>query len=155
MSSKPDSRIVDFIASQKAFTLATCAGGVPWCTTCYYAFDPDGMRLIFMSSPDTRHIGEMVGNSRVAGSILPDRSAIGKVKGVQFTGTGVRCDALPEGNELRDIYLRRYPFAKAMKGECYTVELRSVKMTDNTLGFGKKLLWESLSTYCSTDQPLD
>jgi len=144
-------RIVDFIASQKAFTLATCAEGVPWCASCYYAFDPEGMRLIFMSSIGARHIREMMGNSSVAGSILPDRSAIGRIKGVQFTGIGTRCDALPDGKELRDTYLRRHPFAKAMEGECFAVELHSVKMTDNTLGFGKKLLWEARTRIGTAD----
>lgn len=135
-------RIIGFIASQQVFTLATCGSHEPWCAPCYYAFETDQMRLVFMSQSDTRHIREMLAHDTVAGSILPDRSTVGKIRGIQFTGKAVPCNRQTEGEMLRDLYFKRFPFARAMKGECYAVMLDTVKMTDNTLGFGSRLHWE-------------
>ncbi|MBK7558873.1 MAG: hypothetical protein IPI54_11635 [Chitinophagaceae bacterium] len=40
------------------------------------------------------------------------------------------------------IYLAKHPLALAIPGDIWALQLNSVKMTDSTLGFGKKLLWE-------------
>jgi uncharacterized protein YhbP (UPF0306 family) len=39
-------------------------------------------------------------------------------------------------------YLRRFPVAALMETRLWMVELTHIKMTDNRLGFGKKLVWE-------------
>ena len=53
---------------------------------------------------------------------------------------------LDEKNEfiesLKKIYYKKYPFAVAFPGNIWGVELTSIKMTDNTLGFGKKIEWK-------------
>jgi uncharacterized protein YhbP (UPF0306 family) len=38
-------------------------------------------------------------------------------------------------------YHKKYPFALAMPGEIWTVQINSIKMTDSKLGFGKKITW--------------
>ncbi|MNF14966.1 hypothetical protein D3C80_2173750 [compost metagenome] len=38
-------------------------------------------------------------------------------------------------------YCKRFPIAKVMKAPVWQLNLQEVKMTDNTLGFGKKLHW--------------
>ncbi|MCF8257605.1 MAG: pyridoxamine 5'-phosphate oxidase family protein [Flavobacteriales bacterium] len=142
MDKKELKHIVQFISSQQVFTLATTSGHGAYCTPCYYAFEPVGIRLLFMSDPTTRHITELIADGRVAGSILPDRSALGRVRGVQFMGMAYPCDSDQEYQVLKDIYLKRFPIARAMEGELFAVRLDWLKMTDNTLGFGKKLLWD-------------
>lgn len=146
MSCIPQTAVAEFITSQQVFTLVTCGSDGPWCAPCYYAFDADGMRLVFMSQSGTRHIRELLAHDSVAGSILPDRSTVGKIRGIQFTGKAVPCDSQTDGKMLRDLYMKRFPFARAMKGECFAVVLHTVKMTDNTLGFGTKLNWERPTT---------
>lgn len=135
-------RIKGFIASQRVFTLATCGPDGPWCAPCFYAFDPDGMRLVFMSAPHTRHIMDLAADGRVAGSILPDRTVIGRLRGIQFTGTVLPCDRTADPAMLQRFYVQRFPMARAMAGDCHVLTLNTVKMTDNTLGFGSKLHWE-------------
>jgi uncharacterized protein YhbP (UPF0306 family) len=41
----------------------------------------------------------------------------------------------------RTAYLLRFPFALAAKLDLWILEIDYVKMTDNRLGFGKKLEW--------------
>ena len=36
----------------------------------------------------------------------------------------------------------RFPFARAMETDFFTIRIDWMKMTDNTLTFGKKLIWE-------------
>lgn len=52
---------------------------------------------------------------------------------------------MPEG-ELADlvkfVYLKRFPFAALMDTTLWVLQIDYAKMTDNRLGFGKKLIWE-------------
>ncbi len=38
--------------------------------------------------------------------------------------------------------MKRYPFAILMKTQLWVVDLDFIKLTDNRLGFGKKLIWK-------------
>ena len=39
------------------------------------------------------------------------------------------------------LYHRKHPIALAIKGEVFTIRLDSIKMTDSTKVFGKKIFW--------------
>lgn len=134
--------IWDFISNTDVFTLATCRHGKPHCTPCFYAFDKEGKRLIFKSDTGTRHVTELLLHSQVAGSILPKNIAIGKVKGIQFSGRALSLKETEAHDQLRKLYYRQFPFALPMKGQLWIVEIETIKMTDNTLGFGTKLHWK-------------
>ncbi|PWG82500.1 pyridoxamine 5'-phosphate oxidase family protein [Pararcticibacter amylolyticus] len=137
-----DKRIVAFLQSQTVLTLATCTDGIPYCATCFYAYSEKYNSLIFKSSPETLHVVQGLENDKVAGSVLPDKLITGKVKGIQFSGSFVRATD-PELPDLQKVYYKKYPFAMAIGGELWAVKLTRIKFTDNTLGFGKKLLWEA------------
>lgn len=136
-----DKRIESFIEGQKNFTLCTSNDNIPGCASCFYAFVGNQNFLVFKSSRETLHIVNALKNNKVAGTIIPDISKIGTIKGIQFTGKFT----VPSGELLdkaKKTYYSKYPFALTMAGELWAVELLSIKMTDNTLGFGKKLIWE-------------
>ena len=136
-----DRRIIAFFEGSSNMTLATSFENVPYCAHCFYAFDAKKGILVFKSAPDTNHIRQAVMNPMVAGTIAPDKLVKSAIRGIQFTG---RFTA-PEGEQLADakkIYYGKYPFAKVIAGSCFTVELAALKMTDNTLGFGKKIEWK-------------
>ena len=44
--------------------------------------------------------------------------------------------------KTKKAYMKRFPFARLMKTNLWILELNYIKMTDNLLGFGKKLIWE-------------
>ena len=138
---KPEPKIAAFLSKHHVMTLSTCVDQQSWCANCFYAFNPDNMSLIFTSDFDTRHIREGLQNSFVAGNVVLETSVVGKIQGIQFTGRLI----LPQGEvaELANsTYLKRFPFAALMSTNLWVFRIEYAKMTDNRLGFGKKLIWE-------------
>jgi uncharacterized protein len=139
--SLPEKRISDFIRKHHVVTLATTAEGIPWCAHCFYAYMKEENWLVFTSDDQTKHVRDVEINPEVAGGIVLETSVVSKVQGIQFRGIMRR----PGEEEKRDVqlaYLARFPFAILMNASLWIVELRYIKMTDNRLGFGKKLIWE-------------
>lgn len=128
--------IIRFVRKHHVLTLATQSGEGLWCANCFYAFDPEQGELLFTSSPDTRHGREMAENPQVAASIVLETRIVGRVQGLQITGT-----VHPANAEGRKIYLKRFPYAAVADLHLWALEIKTLKLTDNTLGFGKKLLW--------------
>ncbi len=138
---QPDKIIIEFLRKHHVLTLATCAENTPWCANCFYVWLEDENCFVFTTDPVTRHGSEAIKNPQVAGSVVLETSIVGKVQGVQFTGKMV----VPEGDlaeKAKRVYLKRFPVAVLMKTNLWVVQVESIKMTDNRLGFGKKLIWE-------------
>jgi uncharacterized protein YhbP (UPF0306 family) len=134
-----DERFIKFIKKHHVLTLATVNGeGMPYVANCFYAFDTKRNLFIFTSDLATRHGAEMAANSSVALSIVLETRIVGRVQGLQVTGRAERGD-----DEARKCYIKRFPYAAAADLELWMVEPTMMKLTDNTLGFGKKLVWQS------------
>ena len=136
---KTDERIVKFLKRHHVMTLATATtSGEPYCANAFYAYDAERNVFVFTSDDTTRHAQEMLANSRVAASVVLETRIVGKVQGLQICGTAERGD-----DADRKTYLRRFPYAAAV-GELHLwrIEPDFMKLTDNTLGFGKKLIWK-------------
>jgi len=138
---QPDSKIIEFLKENAVVSIATSIKNQPHCASCYYAFVEGDNYIAFKSDSDTRHIEEALQNSKVAGTILPDKIVKSKPKGIQFTGTFMKADGAV-GKKAKEAYLRKYPVAGIFRGEIWMIELNHIKFTDNTLVFGKKILWE-------------
>ena len=134
-----DQRIIDFIKRHHVLTLATVSNeGEPYCAACFYAYDKERNRLIFTSDDTTRHAQQMLQSAKVAIGITLETRIVGKVQGAQICGIAMR------GNdEDRKIYVKRFPYAAVAPLNLWAVEPTFIKLTDNTLGFGKKLIWNS------------
>ena len=134
-----DRRIVDFIKRHHVLTLATVSGeGEPYCAACFYAYDKERNRLIFTSDDTTRHAQEMLQNAKVAISITLETRIVGKVQGAQICGVAERGD---ESDKAK--YIKRFPYAAVAPLNIWAVTPTFIKLTDNTLGFGKKLIWNN------------
>ncbi len=117
------------------------ANGNPYSFSCFYAIDIKEALLYFKSSPDSNHAGFLLANPIVAGTILPDKLNKLQVKGIQLSGTVLKFDdTLAQHASLH--YYKSHPMAMAMSGEIWTIKINWIKYTDNTLGFGKKIIWE-------------
>ena len=142
MTKPVDERILSFIDEHYVLTLAVSSGNIPWCASCFYVYLRDINLFIFTSDPDTRHIRNVVtgNNHEVAGTIALETKITGKIRGIQFSGPIRKL----KGDELkiaRKAYLEKFPIARLSKLYLWGVEPSYIKMTDNRLGFGKKLIW--------------
>jgi len=137
----PEKRIIEFIGRHHVLTLATCYDNIPWCANCFYAYLEDENAFVFTSDTDTRHIREGVENNHVSGSVVLETETIGKIRGIQFSGTLEPAEG-KQGTKAKKVYLKRFPYAALMNTKLWILKLHHIKMTDNRLGFGKKLIWE-------------
>lgn len=138
-----DERIVRFLKKHHVLTLATTANNEAWCANLFYAWLEEEQAFVFTSSLDTRHAREALAHPEVAASIVLETRVVGNIQGVQLRGRMFR----PEDEQLqraRKRYLRRFPYAAAMDLELWLLEVSHLKFSDNTLGFGKKLIWNQL-----------
>ena len=135
-------RIVDFISQQKVASVCCVdAENHPYCFSCFYAFDKERNLIYFKSGSAANHSQLLLQNPAVAGTIQPDKLNTLAIKGVQFTGRIL--DGKDElCSQTESVYHKKFPFALAMPGEVWTLQLEVIKMTDNTLSFGKKLHWQ-------------
>lgn len=113
----------------------------PYCFSCFYAFDAEKQLIYFKSSPATRHAVLLNQRPFVSGTIQPDRLNPLAIKGVQFNGE-VLINQNGSPDRASGVYHKKYPFAVAITGEMWTIQVDMIKMTDNTLSFGKKLIWQ-------------
>jgi uncharacterized protein len=133
--------ITSFLKNNALFTLATTVEDNPYCAICFYAFDEKHNQLVFKSSLLTRHVQEALANTKVAGTIQMAETKISILKGIQFTGSF----EVPEGDcleRLKNVYYKKHPLSVLYSGVFFAINLEYVKMTDNAMGMGKKLVWE-------------
>jgi hypothetical protein len=135
-----DERIARFFRKHHVLTIATSVNNEPWCANCFYVYLKDENALVFTTDPETRHGKEFLKNRLIAGTVVLETLVIGKIRGIQFQGIVSE----PEGElaeKTKQSYLKRFPVAMLMDTHLWIVELTYIKMTDNRLGFGKKLVW--------------
>ena len=136
-----DDRIVRFIRRHHVMTLASVnAEGEPWSCNLFYAWLPELDALVFTSQTGTRHTREIEENSFVSASIVLETRIVGRIQGLQIQGTTER---VAENSQVRKTYLKRFPYAVFAPGELWILKFTKLKYTDNTLGFGTKLHWNS------------
>jgi uncharacterized protein YhbP (UPF0306 family) len=63
---------------------------------------------------------------------------VGKVQGIQICGTVESGDS-----DDKLVYIKRFPYATVAPLDIWVIVPDFMKLTDNTLGFGKKLIWSS------------
>jgi len=135
-----DSKVIRFFRKHHVLTIATSVENEPWCANCFYVYLEEENALVFTTDDDTRHGKEFTKNPKVAGSVVLETMVIGKIRGIQFQGI-----VSEPGEEMlskaKRAYLKRFPPAILMDTHLWIVSLTYIKMTDNRLGFGKKIIW--------------
>ena len=113
-------KIESFLDEHHVLSLATTDFKEISTCSLFYAYDDMTNSFVVASSENTTHILHVKKNPKISGNILLETKTVGKIQGVQFRG---------EFRELDDESLKKIYF----------------KMTDNRLGFGKKLIWQKPS----------
>ena len=135
-----DKRMVKFLHRHHVMTLSTCCDNRPWCCQCFYVYVDRLRGLVFTSDTSTRHIAEAMKQPFVAGSIVLESKIVGKLQGIQLEGKLIEAES-ELLKEIKTAYLIRFPFALLMDTKLWFLELMTLKMTDNRLGFGEKIYW--------------
>jgi uncharacterized protein YhbP (UPF0306 family) len=135
------SHLIRYLKKQHALSLCASNGDDLWCANCFYVFDETRMAFWLMTEPDTRHGALMLANPCVAGTVNGQPKTVLLIKGVQYRGRIQPVNADQE-EQARRAYQKRFPIARKVKAPLWEITLDEVKMTDNALGFGKKIVWQ-------------
>lgn len=134
------SAIVRYLNQQHVLSLCCSDAEALWCANCFYVFDEARMAFWVMTEAETRHGALMAQRSQVAGTVNGQPKTVMLIKGVQYRGQAHRLHGERE-SQARAAYCQRFPVARAVSAPLWEIILDEVKMTDNALGFGKKLQW--------------
>lgn len=132
--------MISFIRKHHVLTLAVACNSDVWVSHCFYAYDAILNRFVFTSDDNTRHVEMIVQNNRVSAGIALETKVVGNIQGIQISGRIEK----PEGDDYekaKKTYLKRFPYAILVKTSFWVLYPQYAKMTDNRLGFGKKLNW--------------
>ena len=100
-------RIESVLAGQRVVTISVVDGMGSWAAPVYYA--ADGLELIFLSDPASRHSQAAETGQQVAASIFDDSGGWEKIRGLQMEGTVTRMPEAEQEN-ARKIYVADFPF---------------------------------------------
>lgn len=139
-SEQPDKvleKIEIFLAEHHVMSLATVGENGPGSCSLFYAYCPETVSFVAASDPKTEHIRNVLHDSRIAASIALETKTVGKIQGLQLKGAMSRT----EDAGMHAVYFRAFPYAKVLNPTLWVIRPESMKLTDNRLGFGKKLMW--------------
>jgi len=131
-------KIMAFIAEHHVLTLATSAEGHIHCAPLFYAYDRTRNCFIFASDEATEHARQMIRHPQSAAAIYLETETVGKIQGLQIEGEVYRSEAKADAQ----CYFAAFAYARVMAPVLWRLEPERMKLTDNRLGFGKKLIWE-------------
>lgn len=134
------SHLIRYLKKQHVLSLSCHNAQEIWSANCFYIFDEASMAFWLMTEPDTRHGALIEGNPQVAGTVNGQPKSVLLIKGVQYRGRMQRLQGEAE-SRARSAYQKRFPVARKVSAPLWEITLDELKMTDNALGFGKKILW--------------
>lgn len=147
MSEALQARVRDFLGERHVMTLATHGAAGPWAAAVFYVHDD--FRLLFLSSPTSRHAIDIAHDPRVAVTIQADHDRWNDIRGVQLEGRA-RELAGADAEHARSLYAAKFPlvsqFARApvaivralAKIRWYEVRPERLYFIDNLVAFGHR-----------------
>ena len=142
--------VLAFLAEQQVMTLATHGADGPWAAAVFYA--ESGTDLIFVSSPGSRHAGQLALDPRCAAAIHGPAADWASIRGIQLEG---RVQALQGDARARaqTLYGEKFPFARPAVAAAtllqalarvhwYRLRIERLFLIDNARGFGRRQVFE-------------
>ncbi len=144
--------IEEFLAAHHVATLATATGeGTAHAASLMYAVD--GLSLLWMSDPATRHSRHLEREPRVTATIAPDYADFRAIRGLQIAGSARRLRDVLEVERAKGLLRSRYAFLGQLsagpldnaalrealdKAGFYRLEPERITLIDNSKEFGHK-----------------
>ena len=147
MTTSPRDGALSYLEGHNVATLATTGPEGPWAAAVFYA--NTGFTLYFLSSPTSRHGGNIRGDAEVAATIQEDYSDWREIKGIQLEGQAKRLEGA-ERAEAEARFGAKFPLlvspafapseiARALRLVAwYELEPTRVYFIDNSRGFGHR-----------------
>ncbi|QSX33261.1 pyridoxamine 5'-phosphate oxidase family protein [Shewanella avicenniae] len=135
--------ISQYLQQHHVLTLATVDTDGVWCASCFYYFDSASASCYLMTADDSRHTQAMLERPQIAGTIADQTRNVAKIQGIQFSAIAKRVSAA-DVEAITHQYCEHFPIARLKSAPLWQLELQTIKMTDNLLGFGKKHHWQRL-----------
>jgi hypothetical protein len=136
-------KINKFLQKHHVMSLASSLENELSVCSLFYAFDLHTCSFVVASNSGTNHIRHAIKNTNIAGNIVLETNNITKIQGVQFKG-----NFLPlQDKALKRLYFKTFPYALAINPKLWQIQVDYFKMTDNKLGFGKKIICEDLINF--------
>jgi len=132
-------KISTFLAKHHVMSLATSVTDELSVCSLFYVWDEKKLSFVIASSDDTTHIKHIKQNQNIAGNIVLETKIVGKIQGVQFRGKFLDL----QDDELKKLYFKAFPHARVMRPQLWQIKVDYFKMTDNCLGFGRKIIWQA------------
>ncbi len=129
-------KIATFIAKHHVMSLATSVDNRPYSTPLFYAYHEEKNYFIFASDSNTKHMLDIAQNCAVSASIYLETKQISKIEGLQICGVISSAD-----KDAQIEYYKAFNYAKILQPKLYKLLPSMMKLTDNSLGFGKKIIW--------------
>lgn len=140
-------RALDYLLTHRVMTLATYGPRGPWAAAVFYV--SRGFDLYFLSSPRSRHAGDLASDARAAATVQEDYAGWLDIRGVQLEGRVEQLFA-SERDEARALYEAKFslllgagcapePIAAALERvHWYRLAAACAYFIDNSLGFGHR-----------------
>lgn len=147
----PLPRILELLGMFHVVTLACRDARGSWAAPVFFAHD--GLDLIFLSSPNSRHARALAFDSHLAGVVHGPADDWQSIVGLQLSGD-VRPLTPDEVPAARAAFARRFPFidgaaqghepglaAALQRAMWYRLRVSEAVVVDNTKGLGQRVVW--------------
>jgi len=132
-------KVFAYLTEHHVLTIASTHEDDLWCASCFYVFSPEQRSFFIMTETTTRHGELMSASTRIAGTVADQTANVAKIRGFQFSGTARVLEG-EERSRARSLYCKRFPVALAARAPIWQLHIGYGKFTDNTLGFGTKII---------------
>lgn len=129
-----------WLGKQHVVSWSVARDGELWAACAFYLYDSEKVAFYILSDESTRHARMSGRRAPIAGTVNGQPKSVALIRGVQFRGE-IRLLEGDEAAAVRERYNRRFPMARMLSAPAWELRVDEMKFTDNTLGFGKKLLW--------------
>ena len=130
-------KIEHFIQQHHVMGLATHHGQDISVCSLFYAYNTKRQCFVVASALETTHIKHIMQQNTIAGNIVLETEEVGRIQGLQFQGIMKRL----EDKGCKELYFNHFGYARVLVPTLWEIEVDFFKLTDNRLGFGKKILW--------------
>jgi len=134
-------KIVAFIDKHHVLSLATSYDNELSVCSLFYCYDKLTNSFIVASNDETTHINHIKKNRNIAANILLETKEVSKIQGLQLRGEFLEL----QNKTLQKLYFEKFPCAINKVKKFWSIEVNYFKMTDNSLGFAKKIILKDFS----------